>query len=256
MSSVQLVVTSPPYHIGKEYDLKCDFDVYLEDQRKTILECWRALSDTGSLCWQVGNYVKNGEILPLDIPVYQICHDFGMKLRNRIIWTFSHGLHCTHRLSHRYETIMWFTKSDNYVFNLDAIRVPQKYSRKKFFKGPKKGQLSCNPLGKNPTDIWEVPNVKHNHCEKTEHPCQFPVELIERLILALTNEDDLVIDPFAGVASSLCAAILHGRRYAGSEINEKYVEIGRERMQLAREGKLRTRPMGRPIHDPSLSSKV
>ena len=110
-------------------------------------------------------------------------------MRNRIVWHFEHGLHCSRRLSGRYETIMWFTKGDDYVFELDPIRVPQKYPGKKYFKGPKAGQYSCNPLGKNPGDVWTIPNVKSNHVEKTGHPCQFPVELIERLVLALTRKE-------------------------------------------------------------------
>jgi len=91
---------------------------------------------------------------------------------------------------------MWFTKDDDYVFNLDAIRVPSKYPGKKYFKGPRIGQLSCNPLGKNPGDVWIFPNVKNNHAEKTVHPCQFPIELVERLVLALTQPGDSVFDPY------------------------------------------------------------
>lgn len=150
----------------------------------------RILKPQGSICWQVGNYVDNGEIIPLDVILYPIFSRLGLQLRNRIVWHFGHGLHASKRFSGRYEVILWFTKGHDYVFNLDAVRVPQKYPQKKHFKGPKKGELSGNPLGKNPGDIWEIPNVKANHVEKTIHPCQFPVELIERLVLALTNEDD------------------------------------------------------------------
>lgn len=171
-------------------------------------------------------------------------------MRNRIIWHFEHGLHCNRRFSGRYETIIWFTKSNNYIFNLDPVRVPQKYPGKKHFKGPKAGQYSCNPLGKNPGDLWIIPNVKSNHVEKTEHPCQFPVELIERLVFALTNEGDWVFDPFLGTGTSVIAAIRHGRRGVGSEIFFKYVELARQRIQQEIDGALRTRPMDRPVYDP------
>jgi adenine-specific DNA-methyltransferase len=171
-------------------------------------------------------------------------------MRNRIIWHFEHGLHCSRRFSGRYETIIWFTKSDEYVFNLDAVRVPQKYPGKKYFKGPKAGQYSCNPLGKNPGDLWVIPNVKSNHVEKTEHPCQFPVELIERLVLALTNEEDWVLDPFLGTGTTVIAAIRHGRRGVGAETVPKYVQLARQRIQQEIEGTLRTRPMDRPVYDP------
>lgn len=201
---IQLIVTSPPYNIGKAYEKKVKLDVYLEQQATIIKECHRVLNDRGHICWQVGNYVDNGEIVPLDAVLYPIFSELGLKMRNRIIWHFEHGLHCTRRFSGRYETINWFTKTDNYKFNLDPIRIPQKYLGKKYFKGPKKGQSSCNPLGKNPGDLWEIPNVKSNHPEKTIHPCQFPVELIERLILSMTEKGDWVLDPFMGVWNHCC----------------------------------------------------
>jgi len=248
--SVQLIVTSPPYNIGKEYEKKLDLDLYLEQQAQVIGECVRALSPTGSICWQVGNYVDKGAIIPLDTILYPIFSGLGLRMRNRIIWHFEHGLHCSRRFSGRYETIIWFTKSDEYTFNLDPVRVPQKYPGKKYFKGPKAGQYSSNPLGKNPGDLWIIPNVKSNHVEKTEHPCQFPVELIERLVLSLTDEGDWVLDPFLGTGTSIIAAIRHKRRGAGAETVPKYIEIARQRIQQEIAGTLRTRPMDRPVYDP------
>ena len=245
-----LVVTSPPYNIGKPYEKKLNLQEYIEQQEKVIIESIRITKDDGSICWQIGNYVENGSIIPLDILLYPIFDRFGLKLRNRIVWHFGHGLHAQKRFSGRYEVILWFTKSENYIFNLDAVRVPQKYPSKKYFKGPKKGELSCHPLGKNPTDVWEIPNVKSNHPEKTIHPCQFPVELIERLVLALTNPGDWVIDPFIGVGSTAIAAILHGRKAAGADIIEEYIKIAKQRIELLLRGKLKLRPMGKPIYEP------
>jgi adenine-specific DNA-methyltransferase len=248
--ALQLIVTSPPYNLGKEYEKKLNLKKYLEQQAEVITACVRALSDQGSICWQVGNYVDDGAIVPIDTVLYPVFHDLGLKMRNRIIWHFEHGLHCSRRLSGRYETIIWFTKTQNYIFNLDPIRVPQKYPGKKYFKGPKAGQYSCNPLGKNPGDLWIIPNVKSNHIEKTEHPCQFPVELIERLVLSLSNEDDWVFDPFLGVGTSIVAAIRHNRKGAGSETVSKYVNIALDRIQQEMAGVLKTRPMDRPVYDP------
>ena len=208
--SIQLVVTSPPYNIGKRYEKKLKLSQYVEQQARVIKECARVLKREGSICWQVGNYVEKGTIAPLDAILYPIFIELGLKMRNRIMWRFEHGLHCRKRFSGRYETINWFTKSNNYVFNLDPVRVSQKYPGKKYFKGPKKGQYSGNPLGKNPSDVWDIPNVKSNHVEKTVHPCQYPVELIERLVLSLTNKNDWVLDPFLGVGTSIVAAIRHG----------------------------------------------
>jgi adenine-specific DNA-methyltransferase len=252
-NSVQLIVTSPPYNLGKPYETKINFENYLAQQKKVITECYRILSEHGSICWQVGNYVNNGEIIPLDIALFPIFSELGLHLRNRIIWYFGHGLHASKRFSGRYEVILWFTKSDNYVFNLDDVRIPQKYPEKKYFKGPKKGQLSGNPLGKNPSDIWEIPNVKANHIEKTIHPCQFPVELIERLVLALSNDGDIVLDPFMGVGSTAIASLMHNRKTFGADIMKEYITIAKDRVKQANEGKLLIRPMERPIY--SASSK-
>ena len=248
--SVTLVITSPPYNIGKKYEKKSNLNEYYNNQEQIIDECIRILAKNGSICWQVGNFVENSEIIPLDIFLYPIFQKHNLKLRNRIIWQFGHGLHASKRFSGRYETILWFTKTDNYIFNLDSVRIPQKYPQKKYFKGPRIGELSCNPLGKNPSDIWDIPNVKNNHVEKTEHPCQFPIELVERLILALTNEKDIVFDPFLGVGSTSAAAVKNMRMGMGCEIVEEYYKIAVERTKLAMNGKLRTRPMNKPIYDP------
>ena len=249
--AARLVVTSPPYNIGKAYERAQTIDDYVAAQAEVIEACARVLDERGSLCWQTGNYVKNGEIIPLDALLFPVFRGLGLKMRNRIVWHFEHGLHCSKRLSGRYETISWFTKSDDYIFNLDPIRVPQKYPGKRHFKGPRAGQLSGNPLGKNPGDVWIFPNVKHNHVEKTEHPCQYPVELVERLVLSLTDPGDLVLDPYMGVASSAIAAIRHDRRAAGAEIDPRYHQIGLARIQAHRSGRLRTRPMHRPVYEPS-----
>lgn len=250
--SVKLIVTSPPYNIGKAYEARSPLDDYIQSQAKTIAECVRVLHPRGSICWQVGNHVQNGEIVPLDIVLYPVFRDHGLKLRNRIVWHFEHGLHCSKRLSGRYETILWFTKGDDYTFHLDPIRVPSKYPGKKYFKGPKAGQLSCNPLGKNPSDVWIFPNVKNNHVEKTIHPCQFPVELVERLVLSLTDQGDAVFDPYMGVGSTVVAALRHRRLGYGCDFVKDYVDIAWNRVEALREGKLSTRPMNRSVYDPSL----
>ena len=252
--SIQLIVTSPPYNIGKEYEKKIKLINYIEQQAQIIKECERVLTDAGSICWQVGNFVEDGSIIPLDVALYPVFADLNLVMRNRIIWHFEHGLHCSRRLSGRYETIIWFTrKTKEYVFHLDPVRVPQKYPAKKYFKGPKAGQYSCNPLGKNPGDLWIVPNVKSNHVEKTEHPCQYPVGLIERLVLSLTNEGDWVLDPFLGTGTSIVAAMLHNRRGAGAEIKKKYIKLAKNRIVKTSNGTLKTRPMNKPVYDPKES---
>ena len=253
--SIQLIITSPPYNIGKEYETKLKLNTYIEQQSQVIKECVRILSKSGSLCWQVGNYVNNSSIVPLDIALSPVFTSFNLKMRNRIVWHFEHGLHCTKRFSGRYETIVWFTKSDDYIFNLDPVRVPQKYPGKKYFKGPKAGQYSCNPLGKNPGDLWVIPNVKNNHVEKTNHPCQFPIELVDRFVLSMTNKNDWVLDPFLGSGTSLISALRWGRKGAGAEINKKYIEITCDRITQLSSGNLKTRPMNTPVYDPKNPKK-
>lgn len=264
----RLIITSPPYNIGKEYETKQSIEKYLSEQEKVIEQLVRVVANDGHICWQVGNYVNKGEIFPLDIYYYQIFKKHNLKLRNRIIWHFGHGLHASKRFSGRYETILWFSKSDDYVFNLDSVRVPHKYPGKRYFKGTKKGQLSCNPNGKNPSDVWEIlirdwekelwdiPNVKSNHPEKTEHPCQYPIELVERCILALTNENDWILDPFAGVGSTVLAALKNNRNVAAIEKERKYIDIAKERVNSLKNGSLKVRPIDKPIHVPSSNDKV
>jgi DNA modification methylase len=263
-----LIITSPPYNLGKEYEKRSSLRDYLALQKPLIAELVRSLKHDGSLCWQVGNFVDDGEVYPLDIYYYDLFKSLGLKLRNRIIWHFEHGLHCTLRFSGRYETLLWFTKSDDYVFNLDGVRVPAKYPGKLHFKGDKRGLPSGNPLGKNPSDlwkivaedwekeIWNIPNVKANHPEKTIHPCQFPVELVERCVLALTNENDWIYDPYCGVGSTLIAAAKHNRRGLGSDRDPRYLESCRERLYQLAEGTLKTRPLGKPVHIPTGLEKV
>jgi len=250
--SMKLVVTSPPYNLGKAYEIRTPLDRYVANQKAAIKECVRLLHPGGSLCWQVGNHVEDGEIFPLDTVLYPIFKAHGLHLRNRIVWHFEHGLHCSKRLSGRYETILWLTKDRDYTFNLDPIRVPSKYPGKKHFKGPKAGQLSGNPLGKNPGDVWIFPNVKNNHVEKTIHPCQFPVELVERLVLSLTDPGDNVLDPYMGVGSAVLAAVKHGRNGYGCDIVKEYVDIAERRLASLRAGALKTRPMNKPVYNPSL----
>lgn len=248
-----LIATSPPYNIGKEYETKQGLEAYLEWQATIIDELVPRLRCGGSLCWQVGNFVVDNQIFPLDIEFAPIFKKHKLQMRNRIIWTFGHGLHTQRRFSGRYEVLLWYTKTeskkDPYTFNLDEVRVPSKYPGKKHFKGPNTGQLSGNPLGKNPEDVWNIPNVKSNHVEKTIHPCQFPVGLIERIVLSLTNPGDLVFDPFAGVASAGVAAAIHSRRFWGCELDAGYAAVGRERMQAALDGEAVYRPHDRPIYD-------
>jgi DNA modification methylase len=259
-----LIITSPPYNIGKEYESSKSIEEYLSEQESVISKMLSMLSDNGSICWQVGNHVnkKTKEIFPLDIFYYSIFKKYNLVLRNRIVWHFGHGLHASTRFSGRYETILWFTKNtDKYIFNLDDVRIRSKYPGKRHYKGPNKGELSGNPKGKNPSDvwkivlqdwekeIWDIPNVNSNHREKTDHPCQYPIELVERCILALSDEGGWILDPYAGVGSTLLAAYKNNRNAVGIELFDKYIKIGKQRLKLLKQGKLSFRNIDQPIYD-------
>jgi len=267
-NTINLIISSPPYNIGKPYEKKKKFNEYLEWNKCIINKLIECLSDKGSLCWEIGNYVKDGEVFPLDYYFYEIFKEFNLKLRNRIIWNYGHGYHASRKFSGRYEILLWFTKTDDYIFNLDNVREPQKYPGKIAYKGKKKGKPSGNPKGKNPSDVWSIiqndwdreiwyiPNVKARHVEKTIHTCQFPIALIERLILALTNKNDIVFDPFVGVGSSMIAAIKNNRNVIGVDREKIYTDIAFKRINDYFKGTLKIRPIEKPIWVPNGNEKV
>ena len=266
----KLIVTSPPYNMDREYEKTLSLDKYMKEISKVITKLVALLDKKGSVCWQVGNYIDptTKEIVPLDIFYHQLFKENGLFLRNRIIWHFEHGLHASQRFSGRYEVIMWYTKSDNYTFNLDNVRIPAKYPGKTYYRGEKKGQYSGNPKGKNPSDVWKIvkndwkkeiwniPNVKANHREKTIHPCQYPVELIDRCVLAFTKKNDWVLDPYAGVGSSLISALKNGRNSIGIEKYKRYLKVGEQRIKDFKSKKLKLRELGKSVFVPNPNMAV
>ncbi len=267
--SVDLIITSPPYCIGKTYEKpEDDIETFKRQHILIFPEIYRILKTGGSICWQVGYHVDKGSIVPLDFYVYDIFTSKNQELsiplvlRNRIVWTFGHGLNSQSRFSGRHELILWFTKGDEYQFDLDAVRIPQKYPGKKSYRGPNKGNLSGNPAGKNPsdvweatTDVWDIPNVKANHIEKTDHPCQFPVSIPQRLIKALAPRDGVVLDPFMGVGTTGVAAALENRSFAGSELQHDYFQTAQARIKAALEGTIKVRE-DKPVALPDPNSAV
>lgn len=268
---VNLIVSSPPYGIGKSYEGFETIENYKAWAQKLVPLLKEMLLPNGAICWQVGTHVgKNGEYLPLDVIYIPIFLENGFVLKNRIIWKFGSGLHSNTRLSGRYETVLWFVRDNsNYTFNLDPIRISSKEPGKRSYKGPNKGKLSGNPLGKNPSDVWKIiqdeweegefdfPNVKSNHPEKEkDHPCQYPVELAERCILAFSNENDIVLDPFVGTGSTGCASVFHKRRFIGIDMSKEFIAIAIKRIDSAIEGTLKTRKIGTPIQESSTSTKT
>lgn len=266
--SLDLTITSPPYNIGKSYEKKVNLDAYLAPYKEFASILYNKTSETWHICWQVWNYVNDGQVIPLDIVFYDIFKQAWFTLRNRIIRHFEHGLHAKKRFSWRYETILWFSKTDNYIFNLDDVRVPQKYPWKKHFKWNKKWEYSWNPLWKNPSDfrtvtqndwsneIRDIPNVKSNHPEKTSHPCQFPIELVQRCILALTNPWDMVFDPFLWAWSTILASLMLERKSLWFELDNAYIEETERRIKSYIDGDLRFRPIDKKIFQPTWKEKA
>ena len=225
-----LIVSSPPYSMGRSYeDRSAGLETFHKLHKSIFRDMYRILKPSGSICWQVGSYVTKGEVFPLDIEVFNIFSELGNNLdpplvcRGRIIWTFGHGLHCKHRFSGRYETILWFTKGE---IRKDVENLP-------------------------PYDMWDIPNVKGNHVEKTSHPCQYPIALPKRLIHALTAEGELVVDPFLGAGTSGAAAVLEKRHFAGAEMQEDYIRTAEERIRQAADGTLRYRA-DVPVKEPDM----
>ena len=261
-STIDLFVTSPPYFIGKDYDLSTQLDDFETTIAAILPHIATALKPSGSLCWQLGNHVSSSGIIPLDICASNAMRrSTSFQLRNRIIWVYSHGPHARRRFSGRHETILWYTKGQDYYFDLDAVRIPQKYPGKRHYKGPHKGAFSGNPHGKNPGDYWEIgatweiPNVKANHIEKTAHPCQFPLALVQRLVLALCPRNGVVLDPFMGSGTTALAALLNGRSFLGCDTSSHYLEIAAERIRALKAGTLKYR-RDEPIHGPFPNHQV
>lgn len=262
--TVDLIVTSPPYFVGKSYDTSKDHSDFKKLLVAIIPELKRVLRRGGSICWQVGYHVEDGSVLPLDWLVHDVMSRHSrFSLRNRIVWTFGHGEHCRLRFSGRHETILWYSLDHRPHFDLDAVRVAQKYPGKRHYRGPNKGEYSGNPLGKNPGDVWsveigdvwEIPNVKANHIEKTEHPCQFPVALAARLVRGLSPLEGVVLDPFMGAGSTGVAAALEGRRFLGCDNNAEYASIAADRVRRSQDGTIPVRP-DKPVYIPDDRTEV
>jgi len=229
--SIRLVVTSPPYNIGKPYG-KYNDKISIMDWENLIRdvtrEVVRILTPDGSFFLNLSPvpYGNNKEILPLPFIGYQVFKENGLFLRNMITWTFNNMQNCSNRLSGRYENILWGVKDlNNYVFNLDEIRIPYLTIGDKRLEGGK---------GRNPTDVWYFDRVNNMTKKKLnlKHPTVYPLEMIERIIKMSSNPGDIILDPFVGSGTSLVAALKHGRNAIGFELDMNYVEEIERRLKF------------------------
>jgi adenine-specific DNA-methyltransferase len=228
---VNLTVTSPPYNIGKEYESFITTEDYIGWCSKWMQEIYRITAENGAFWLNVGYFeVKNkGLAVPIS---YLLWDKSDFYLLQELVWNYAAGVACKSRFSPRNEKLLWYIKNQqHYTFNLDEVRDPNvKYPNQK-----KNGKLKCNPLGKNPTDVWQIAKVtsgaNRSSKERTAHPAQFPTAMIERVIKSSSNWGELVIDPFMGSGSTAIAALENGRHVIGFEVEEKYIQIARQRIE-------------------------
>jgi adenine-specific DNA-methyltransferase len=231
---VELTVTSPPYNIGKEYESNLPLNEYLEWCRLWLEEIAR-ISAAKAAFWLNLGYVEfpeRAKAVPLP---YLLWDKVPMFLLQEVVWHYGAGVAARHSFSPRNEKFLWYVKSrDEYTFNLDDVRDPNvKYPNQK-----KNGKLKCNPLGKNPTDVWDFPKVTsgtdRSSSERTSHPAQFPLAVIDRIVRACSDAGDLVLDPFMGSGTSAEAALRAGRDVVGFELEPNYIDIIAGRLERAR----------------------
>ena len=211
-----LAIADPPYNLGKDYGNNHDvkgFEEYLKFSRKWIQECHRLLKPTGTL------YVFMG--FRFISYLYDILdRETGFFFNSWIVWHYTQGMGKTRGFSPRHDDVLMFTKSEDFTFNLDEVRVPQKFYRER-----------NNMRGANPGDVWEFSHVHYSNPNRQDHPTQKPEGLIERMILASSNPDDTVLDPFAGSGTTLRVCQQLQRNCVGIEINPDYVALINKRLE-------------------------
>ncbi len=232
---VDLTLTSPPYNIGKEYESPMAVEDYIKWCEKWMGQIYELTKGNGSFWLNVGYLDVPEKGLCVPIP-YLLWDKSKFYLLQEVVWKYGAGVSAKRRLSPRNEKWLFYVKNlKDYTFNLDEIRDPNvKYPNQK-----KNGKFRCNPLGKNPSDVWEFPKVttgsKRSSKERTGHPAQFPLGVVERIIRASSNQAEIVIDPFAGSVSAGIAAYGLGRIFIGFEISAEYCQLAVDRFEAFKE---------------------
>jgi adenine-specific DNA-methyltransferase len=229
--SINLTVTSPPYNIGKEYENLLPLDDYINWCKKWITEVYRLTLYDGAFWLNLGYLsIKNrAKAIPIS---YLLSDKMPFYLIQEIVWNYGAGVAGSKFFSPRNEKFLWYVKNpEAYTFNLDDIRDPNvKYPNQK-----KNGKIKVNPLGKNPTDVWEFPKVtsgqNRSSKERTAHPAQFPSAVIQRIITASSHENEIVLDPFLGSGTTAMVALDLNRLVIGFEIRQDYCDIAANRIE-------------------------
>ena len=213
--SVNLIVADPPYNLGKDYgnnhDLK-GFDEYIEFTRQWTSEAKRVLTNDGTI------YVFMG--VRFISYLYDILdREQELFFNSWVVWHYTQGLGKTRGFSPRHDDILVFNKSKSYKFNLDNVRIPQKYYRAR-----------NNMRGANPGDVWKFSHVHYCNPNRQNHPTQKPEGLIERMVLASSNETDVVLDPFSGSGTTMRVCQQLNRIGIGFELNQEYLDMTKSRL--------------------------
>lgn len=226
-SSVDLVVTSPPYNIGKEYEKIMEFDEYLEFTKGWITKVSHFLKPTGVFWLNVGFFkaARGRQYIPWPYHIFHVIEEIGgLELVQEIVWHYGAGVNCMDRFSPRNEKWLFYVKDiSKYTFNLDDVRVPHKYPHQY-----KNGKLKVNPKGKNPGDVWLIKKVTsgtdRSSPERTPHPAQFPEDVVRRIINVCSNPRDVILDPFLGSGTTMKVSRDLGRSCIGYEIESSYID--------------------------------
>lgn len=226
-----LTVTSPPYNIGKTYETVTDVENYVSWCVNWIKSIHTITANDGAFWLNLGYLPIPAKGCAIPIP-YLLWDKSPFFLIQEVVWNYGAGVSTKYSFSPRNEKWLFFVANeDKYTFNLDEVRDPDvKYPNQK-----KNGKFRCNPLGKNPSDVWQFPKVTtgtgRSSKERTSHPAQFPLGIVERIIRVSSNPCDVILDPFSGSASTGIAAIGLGRLYLGFEKSDEYCRISVERFE-------------------------
>jgi adenine-specific DNA-methyltransferase len=227
---IDLTVTSPPYNIGKEYEAKRDVDEYIDWCADWIAELYRVATLGGAFWLNLGYLPIAEKARAIPIP-YLLWDRIPFYLVQEVVWQYGAGVAAKLAYSPRNEKFLWYARNQHsFYFDLDAVRDPNIKYPNQF----KNGKRKVNLAGKNPGDVWSFPKVtsgrNRSSAERTSHPAQFPLAVIDRIVKGCSRSDALVLDPFMGSGTTAEAAMRLGRPAVGIELNPSYVEIAAQRL--------------------------
>lgn len=231
--TIDLIFADPPYNIGKDFGNNKDCwessETYVEWCKDWIDECMRILKDEGTMYFMTAT-----QFMPyLDVYVSR-----QYNVLSRIVWTYdSSGMQSKKIFGSLYEPILMVNKSakNPYVFNSEAILVEAKTGAKRKLIDYRKTPPRPYNTKKVPGNVWEFPRVRYKMAEYENHPTQKPEALLERIILASSNEGDIVLDPFSGSFTTASVALRLKRKAIGIELNEEFYKMGIRRTNLGDE---------------------